>query len=386
MSNKLEARIKNYHSIQRELKPFIFKPAVNLADTFKKRKFYNSECIAKDVLAKSIHIKSLAGTPSKHADILFAELTDKLLSTPAKNGIGLVVKKSPLNYTSLFSIGNKIDSTIVKETELDALNEIYFLELIRKLLLNKITNFLPFLYTYYICDSCKFYNKYVNKQIQAESYIPFVEKSPCVYLITEKAGGDLEHFIKKKSTTKKQLFSGYLQIFIALYVIKKYFGIEHNDLHLNNVLYFNVKPGGYWKYRIKNKTIYVPNYGTLFVLWDFGYSFIPGKVEYLENTDVYRKINKKGPPHPFPDFLRVSEGITSLNKKFRGVSDFLYTALASSKNIIDLIIRVYDVVIYHDRKLRNHYENTVKNSVKSTGKTEARLNIIETFNTNKKLK
>lgn len=47
-------------------------------------------------------------------------------------------------------------------------------------------------------------------------------------------------------------------------------GLAHNDSHLNNWLVHHIKPGGYWKYKIDDITIFVPNRGHLIVLWDYG--------------------------------------------------------------------------------------------------------------------
>ncbi|RKO94272.1 hypothetical protein BDK51DRAFT_29541 [Blyttiomyces helicus] len=38
------------------------------------------------------------------------------------------------------------------------------------------------------------------------------------------------------------------------------------------------KKGGFWQYKINGKIYQVPNYGYLFVLWDFGMAHIPGKI------------------------------------------------------------------------------------------------------------
>ena len=62
--------------------------------------------------------------------------------------------------------------------------------------------------------------------------------------------------------------------------------ILNNDIKSKNILYYNVEPGGYWHYKIDNYDFYVPNFGKMFVLNDFGVSSL-----YNPNFQLYP--NKK---------------------------------------------------------------------------------------------
>lgn len=69
-------------------------------------------------------------------------------------------------------------------------------------------------------------------------------------------------------------FNALFQISIGILAIQKYFNMVHSDLHTGNILVQKVKPGGYWVYNINNFKYYVPNYGYVFLLHDFGFAWI----------------------------------------------------------------------------------------------------------------
>lgn len=72
--------------------------------------------------------------------------------------------------------------------------------------------------------------------------------------------------------------NGLFQIMVGLYSLKKYFNMYHADLHLKNILVYTVKSGGFWKYTIDGLDYFLPNLGFVFVINDFGFSWIPDKL------------------------------------------------------------------------------------------------------------
>lgn len=92
-----------------------------------------------------------------------------------------------------------------------------------------------------------------------------------VTLFTELANGTLKEFFESSPNvyeTKSALF----QILAGLHTIQMNGQIMHFDIKAQNILYYNVIPGGCWKYVINGQSFYVPNYGKLFVINDFGIS------------------------------------------------------------------------------------------------------------------
>ena len=64
------------------------------------------------------------------------------------------------------------------------------------------------------------------------------------------------------------------QILSGIYSIHKLCNICHFDLHGGNILISNIEANGYWLYSINNSDYYIPNYGYILKIWDFGRSMI----------------------------------------------------------------------------------------------------------------
>lgn len=298
------------------------------------KKFFNglndkkkALCIKDNKVANKLVIDSSVTKKSENADILLGK-------TSNKNVICIALKRMPLSFydiTVLKHINNLSDISPrqIYYGDSDPLTELYFLNITTKLLEKKITFNLPFVYDYFLCDECTFTNPRVIKHIGKA-------KSTCLYLITEKANGDLDTFVSLPDTTEKDIYNAYLQIYIGIYVLKKYYNIYHQDLHSKNVLYFKTKPGGYWKYIIKGKNVYIPNYGTVFILWDFSYAIIPEKVYSYVNNRIHIKAETDT---FFDDNLRIL-GIHPLFKKpVKNIANLLENSYAHSQ----VVFKLYDL-------------------------------------------
>lgn len=106
--------------------------------------------------------------------------------------------------------------------------------------------------------------------------------------------GDFENWAKKPHTPeewKNALF----QITVALAALKRYFGMLHTDFHTQNILVQKVTPGGYWTYIIDGFKYHLPNLGYVFLIHDFGFSWIPKKL-YIKwhERDTLRYITRTG--------------------------------------------------------------------------------------------
>lgn len=88
------------------------------------------------------------------------------------------------------------------------------------------------------------------------------------YTFMEYADGTLEDWLKEEHNESEWLsfiFQILYAIFIMQYVLKTY----HADLKPKNILYKKINKG-YFKYNIFDKTYYVPTFGFLFMISDFG--------------------------------------------------------------------------------------------------------------------
>lgn len=139
--------------------------------------------------------------------------------------------------------------------------EFHFLnEIIKPLIQKNICPNLPLLYDSFVCDKCKL-------TIDDEHIT-----TPCITTAVELASGDLKHFLRDTNPSPEEIYSALFQIMSALHAIQLHGQIMNFDVKKENVLYYNVEPGGYWHYKIHGKDFYVPNYGKIFILNDFGIS------------------------------------------------------------------------------------------------------------------
>jgi hypothetical protein len=87
--------------------------------------------------------------------------------------------------------------------------------------------------------------------------------------MNELANGDAEMFVYQNYNNAKKINNAITQILISIYSFHCE-GYLHNDSHWGNFLYHKIKPGGYIKYIINGKELYLENIGYLWVIWDFG--------------------------------------------------------------------------------------------------------------------
>lgn len=301
---KLSNRLKNFYKFtKRHIITKLFSGKIN------------KKCIESNTLDKSIKLNDTILSNSLSADILFG--IDK--------NINIAIKQLPLNSLELELLTKEnVEISALSESNSDVLNELFYMVLTTNLLTKKICPGLPFLLSWYICDTCEFRNKKIKNKT-----------GKCLFLVTEKADGTLSNLLETGTVSLKILFSLYLQIFLALYTIKEKYQIEHLDLHNENVLYFKVKPGGVWNYVINGKNYKVPNYGYLVILWDFAFSISLNK-KFLNTKDnltnyLYRNYDM------FNDHYRSIQGISSISQNCQEFSKTIKGYIAISTKNIDPI-------------------------------------------------
>ena len=154
--------------------------------------------------------------------------------------------------------------------------ELFVNKLINKILLENVSpNFVFFYNNHFeerlgICYedypySSYFYNEYIDN----ESFASWV--------------------YKKRSL--KMLYNAFFQIITAIYTVQKQFGLQHLDMHAENILVKKIQKGGYFKYIINEVEYNLPNLGYLFVINDYGYAWIPKNKKKDKEYDVNFILN-----------------------------------------------------------------------------------------------
>ena len=154
--------------------------------------------------------------------------------------------------------------------------EIWMLkDIIKPLVINNICPNLPLYIDTFLCNKCDFIFRKGDST------------HPCIITVMELASGDMKDYLKFVSNSDDELYSALFQIMAGVHAIHMRGQILNNDIKAKNILYYNVTPGGYWHYRIDKDDFYVPNYGKMFVLNDFGVSTI-----YNPNFQLYPNKQK----------------------------------------------------------------------------------------------
>ena len=115
--------------------------------------------------------------------------------------------------------------------------------------------------------------------------------NPCVVNVLEIANGDLLKYFSYTNLSIYDIMSSLFQVMTAVHAIQMYGQLSNNDIKASNILYYNVKPGGYWHYSICGRDFYIENRGKLFILNDFGVSNIYNPSFKLYPTPETKKFN-----------------------------------------------------------------------------------------------
>lgn len=96
-----------------------------------------------------------------------------------------------------------------------------------------------------------------------------LKKKKLIFIFSELANNNLNNLLRNNSN-HKIILNAIAQILISIMFFNKYTKSFHRDGHSGNFLYHEIKPGGYFHYRINGVDYYLENLGYLWVIWDFG--------------------------------------------------------------------------------------------------------------------
>ena len=231
------------------------------------------------------------------------KLLDECKNDP--DNILLVSKKIPLtpyDTQKEYEEYNKPYSKLLNNKSIWV--ELLCMKLTKEILLQKnICPNLPLYYKNYFCDNCKYESQTIKKYIKNNIY-----SKKCTIMLNEFAdNGDLHNWLKSSERSYQDWFVMYFQIFAGLYVMQKFFNLEHYDLHWGNVLVHSIPTTqSHFIYNIDGIKYKIPNIGFLFTIWDFGYAIIPGKIK-AQSNDYYKTYKKRG--NYCDDYYRIISAI-----------------------------------------------------------------------------
>jgi serine/threonine protein kinase len=130
-------------------------------------------------------------------------------------------------------------------------------------------------------------NRMVNKFICPNFILAYDFNQNNGYLLLEYADGD-SRFLFKDEFYDDNIYKSYIcQSLIAMYAFNKYTTLHHRDVKPDNILYKKINKNIVFHYKINNDHYYVPTYGYLFMLTDYGSSgfLLKERVEDIINFD-----------------------------------------------------------------------------------------------------
>lgn len=176
-------------------------------------------------------------------------------------------------------------------------------------------------------------------------------------------------------------FNALFQIMYSLIALKRYFNMLHTDLHFQNILVYKVKSGGYWKYKLNNKTYYLPNLGYIFVLHDFGFAWIPRnmfvKWHYKHTLKYITRVGKE-----YYDLSNLLISILSNDYKAPNrIKQAIYNEFSTSE-LEHIMSKKYYVKENSDPEYLNKYPNITKNYESNFESMETHFqNLFKSFRT-----
>jgi hypothetical protein len=134
-----------------------------------------------------------------------------------------------------------------------------------------------------------------------------------IFIFSELANNNLNYLLKNNNN-HKILLNAVAQILISIMFFNKYTKAFHADGHSGNFLYHEIKPGGYFHYRIHGVDYYIENLGYLWIIWDFGLIVPFSKLENdSSSSDSFEFYNSK--PINY-DFIKTLSSIKKHNRDF----------------------------------------------------------------------
>lgn len=159
------------------------------------------------------------------------------------------------------------------------------------------------------------------------NYIKIIDTIPeKQWIIMEYADHDCKNLFNQSNIDSKIIYSFFCQTLIGLLCFQKLNFMIHNDFKLENILYKKIDERVVFNYKINGQEYYIPSYGYLFMLSDFGMCL---DTKYYEN--VIEGISE------YSDIIRLRNSIdTVIIKKLFSNEENKNLNLFTSENKIKL--------------------------------------------------
>jgi len=147
-----------------------------------------------------------------------------------------------------------------------------------------------------------------------ETTTVFIYDFPVQLICMEKCNGTLDSLLESNEIDEAGIESALTQVVFALTVFQKCFSFTHNDLHTNNIAYINTDID-YIVYEVNKQKYYVPTYGRIFKIIDFGRSIFKFQ-ETIFCSDSFADGGDAHSQYNFPPFMNERKPLLEPNPSF----------------------------------------------------------------------
>lgn len=146
------------------------------------------------------------------------------------------------------------------------------------------------------------------------------------YILMEYADGDIERWFEFEHTDS-EIKSFVFQMLVGILSIQKYLKAYHSDLKPKNIFFKKLSDKKNFKYKINNEEYYVPTFGNLFLIADFGHAkslLVKDDLKIEDKIIDAIAINKD-----FRHILHISKRLIVTNIMEKGIDtlDKLYNVI-----------------------------------------------------------
>lgn len=164
-----------------------------------------------------------------------------------------------------------------------------------------------------------------DSEFDDDQYIVYAEipKFPVMLLLTEKNEGTMDSLLSGKgigcipnTPEWEEHWSAWIfQILSACSVMQKFFGMTHNDLHTNNIVWSPTDIEFLWYKSINGQLFKVPTFGKLFRIIDFGRAIFKINGNWFISDD-FRVGNDAEGQYTFPPLVHKKGELVEPNPSF----------------------------------------------------------------------
>ena len=188
-----------------------------------------------------------------------------------------------------------------------------------------------------------------------------ISQFPVQIIALEKCEKTLDHLLVNQDIGNKELSSIIIQILMILISFQNTFGLTHNDLHTNNIMYIPTEKQ-YLYYKVDNKHYKVPTFGRIFKIIDFGRAIYKFRGNVI-CSDSFHSKGDASTQYNFEPYFNKNKPRLEPNFSFDlcrlgcSMFDFFADDISDIKNVVSPIEKIIIDWCVDDKQRNVLYKN-----------------------------